>query len=48
MSMLSHADSVNMLGRSGSDLEALNASSVAGFWDGPAWEEDGDAWDRDF
>ena len=44
---LSSADSFNM-GASGMDLGALNAASLKGFWDGPEWEEEGDAWDREF
>ena len=48
-SVISRADSaMDGLGRSGSELEALNAASISGFWDGPAWEPEGDAWERDF
>ena len=32
----------------GGDIEAVNAASVDGFWDGPVWEAEGDAWDADF
>ena len=32
----------------GGGAPSLNAASADGFWDGPAWEAEGDAWDRDF
>ena len=32
----------------GGSYTDINDASVAGFWDGPPWDEDGDAWDREF
>ena len=44
-SELGRADSMFSMG---GDIEAVNAASVDGFWDGPVWEAEGDAWDADF